>query len=331
MQQLLTNLPIFVIVLLFVGALVLLSKSADYLTNNAIKLSKILKIPEIVIGATIVSIGTTLPEFATSIAAIGSGSTDLALGNAFGSVITNCSLILGISTLYGSIPVSKKSRSTIWTILLGLFLLILAILPAIIQGRALVLPRYAGIVLLVILPIYLVSSFKRHAPPTKQDPETVSKIDWRAIIGLISKILFSAALVTVSSTILVGTVQHAATSFHISEAIISGTVVALGTSLPELSTSIAAAKKGFGGLAIGNLLGASVMNIFLVLSTTITFTPGQLIMPSLLLKLHLPLMLLIFGYLIVCVYNSKKYELTKKEGIGFLMIYSAYLLVSLLN
>ncbi|MBS7577146.1 MULTISPECIES: sodium:calcium antiporter [unclassified Enterococcus] len=326
MDQLFTNSPLFIIIIVFLIALFILSKSADYLTDSAIIISKTLGISDIIIGATIVSLGTSLPEFATTITALLNGSNDLALGNALGSIITNTSIILGIGILYGKIPVAKKTAFNVWIT----FLCLISIYLISILNQA-VIPRYTGYILLIILPIYLFYAFKKSSSNKQlQHTEKKKTVTASKLVILIAKVIFSALIVAVSSSFLVATVQASANRLGISEAIISATIVALGTSLPELSTVIVSAKKGHGGLAFGNLIGASLMNILLVLSTTISFSKASLVVPKTFLLFHFPIAVIIFLYLLYCIYNSNKHELTKKEGLFFIIIYLVYLLYNLL-
>ncbi|MCH4177717.1 MAG: sodium:calcium antiporter [Streptococcaceae bacterium] len=326
MDQLFTHSPIFIIIIVFLIALFILSKSADYLTDSAIIISKYIGISDMIIGATIVSLGTSLPEFATTISALLSGSNELALGNALGSIITNTSIILGIGILYGSIPVSKKSAFNVWITFLGIGIIYLI---SILNHAA--IPRFIGYILLITLPIFLLFSFKKgnNIDTNFQENEKKETITMNKLLILITKVIISALIVALSSSFLVATVQVSASRLGVSEAIISATIVALGTSLPELSTVITSAKKGYGGLAFGNLIGASLMNILLVLSTTISFSKTTLLVPKSFLLFHFPIAIIIFLYLLYCIYNTQKHELTKKEGVFFIIIYLAYLLYNL--
>lgn len=151
----------------------------------------------------------------------------------------------------------------------------------------------------------------------------------RSLIIEVSIILVSALAVAFSATVLVSTVSTAATRLGISEAIIAGTVVALGTSLPELTTTYAAARKGYGSLAIGNVLGANVLNILLVLGVSISMTPGGLSVPTVFYQIHFPFALVVIGLLSYFVFNTKKHEISKNEGKVLLMLYLLYMLFSL--
>lgn len=324
MEQLFINSPLLIIIIAFLISLFILSKSADYLTDSAIIVSKSLGISDIIIGATIVSLGTSLPELATTINALLAGSNDLALGNALGSIITNTSLILGIGILYGSIPVSKKSAFNVWLTFLG----ITSIYFASIANQSSI-PRFLGYILLLSLPLFLFQSFGK-SKSNQSKSEIKTTVSSNQLIISIIKVVASALVVALSSSFLVATVQVSASRIGVSEAIISSTIVALGTSLPELTTVISSAKKGHGGLAFGNLIGASLMNILLVLSTTISFSKTTILVPKSFLLFHFPIAIIIFLYLLYSIYNTKKHELTKKEGMFFLLIYVIYLIIQFL-
>ena len=318
----------FVLVfIVFCIALAVLSKSADVLTESAATVSKLVGISEVIVGATIVSLGTSLPEFATSISALSVGSNDLALGNALGSIITNMSFILGIGILYGAIPVSKKTAFNTWLAAGFLLLLFLVGLGTKQIGHHAMIPCMIGGLLLFALPVYLYFSFRSTKTPKATMVAIPNK--GRKITLLSVKTIIAAIVVALSASVLVATAQVTAQRLGISEAIISATIVALGTSLPELTTVIASAKKGYGGLAFGNLVGASLMNLFLVLGTTISFSKTALVVPNSFLQVHFPLALLIFCYLLYAIYNTKKRILTKKEGFLFLVLYVSYLLYNL--
>ena len=326
MTEFLTTQPFLIIILVFCLALFILSKSADILTESAASVSKMVGISEVVVGATIVSLGTSLPEFATSLSALATGSNDLALGNALGSIITNMSFILGIGILYGAIPVSKKTAFNTWLVAGSLLMLFVTGLVTQQVIQVATLPRLLGLILLGALPVYLFFSFKN----TQTAPTTSVKISNKGLVTKLSiKTILAAVVVALSASVLVATVQVTARRLGVSEAIISATIVALGTSLPELTTVIASAKRGYGGLAFGNLVGASLMNLFLVLGTTISFSNRPLVIPTSFLQVHFPLVLLIFLYLLFCIYNSKKHRLNKKEGLFFLVMYGGYLIYNL--
>ena len=156
MYSILIDSSIIVIFIIFCISLFLLSKAADYLVDNAVKLSQIWGLPEIIIGATIVSLGTTLPELSASISSALKGNDSFALGNAVGSIITNTSLILGIGALFGKIPVGEKSSQKFNLLVTTVFLLIFTTLPYKVQNENNHIPQWFGFIYLMLVMVYIV-------------------------------------------------------------------------------------------------------------------------------------------------------------------------------
>lgn len=333
MDTFISNQNTFVLIIIFLVSLVILSKATDILIDHAVYLSQEFGISQIIIGATIVSLGTTLPELSTSIAAILKGTPDFALGNAVGSVITNTALVLGVGSLAGAIPVPRSIANRLIFLVGSLLILVFGSLRFF--DRNLFnspghLHPLIGILFLLTVPVFLMSTFlkkKVHTEP--DDSEEKKRINNKALIIEVSIILVSAVAVAFSATVLVSTVSTAATRLGVAEAIIAGTVVALGTSLPELTTTYAAARKGYGSLAIGNVLGANILNILLVLGVSISLTPGGLSVPPVFYQIHFPFVLVVGGLLSYFIFNTKKHEISKNEGKILLAIYLLYLLFSL--
>lgn len=144
-----------------------------------------------------------------------------------------------------------------------------------------------------------------------------------------SLILSSGAVVAFSAAVLISTVSTLATRLGVSKAIIAGTVIAFGTSLPELSTTFTSARKGYGGLAMGNVLGASILNILLVLGVSISVSPGGLTVPALFYRVHFPIALSVVGILTYFIFNTRKMEISNREGLVLLAIYLFYLFFNL--
>ncbi|OTN76394.1 hypothetical protein A5886_001471 [Enterococcus sp. 8G7_MSG3316] len=326
MTELLREAPLFLLVIVFICALFVLSKAADQLTDQAVFLAKIFRIPDMIVGATIVSLGTSLPEFATSVTAVSQGSGGMALGNALGSIITNTSLILGIGTLYGAIPTTKKSMKNSLFLLGCLLMLYLPLVFKQSQQLPLTLSRWNGWLLLIALPLFLMQAFRKQKKTEMTEQTNRQQLSFSIMIKPIIYLFLSALLVAISSTCLVASVQITAARIGISEAIISATIVALGTSLPELSTTIMAAKKGYGALAFGNIIGASLMNLLLVLSSTLILSKEAVIVPRAFLLFHFPIVFLILVCLLYNLIVSKSSQFTKNAGMGLLLIYLCYLI-----
>ncbi len=261
------------------GCLFVLGKGADVLVEEAVTLSLRHGISKVIIGATIVSLGTTLPEVTVSVMSAIDGKPDMALGNAIGSVICDTGLILGIATFVGKVPLDLflVRRQGLFCLGLGILVIVVCLpfgnLSSMFEtgGR---LPQLAGFAFLGLLALYLWIS-TRWAKKTDSDfgVESHEKGSTKVIL---MKICLGLALVVVSSHFLIITVEETAIRAHVPQAIIAATLVAFGTSLPELVTAITAVRKGHGELAIGNVIGADILNILLVAGASASVTPGGL-------------------------------------------------------
>ena len=343
MTNFLGNSNIIIILIILIVSLFVLSKSADILVDNAVKLSKIWGLPEIIIGATIVSVGTTLPELSASVTSALQGNGSFALGNALGSIITNTSLIIGIGALYGKIPVDRKSSQKLSILILAVFLLILPTMPYKINGNAGLIPQWMGFVFLILIPVYLfflVNQEKKERKNKRKSDHIIEKVNEKVngitkeivqektksnITIIILQLFFAALIIALSASSLVATAQVLAIRIGIPDVIIASTLVAFGTSVPELSTCISAAKRKHGGLAIGNIMGANILNIIMVVGTAVALTPGGIEVSQEFYSINfiaLGIIVAVFGYF---AYNSKFDEISKKEGVFLIAIYSLYL------
>ena len=333
MFQLLSNSNLLFILIVLGVSLFILSKAADYFVENSVSLSEILGMPEIVIGATIVSLGTTLPELSTSLISAFNGNSGFAMGNAIGSVIANTSLILGIGAMFGKIPVDKKVAHKITILIVIVTLLILSTLPYKLNHENGLVSQWVGIIFVAILPFYTYYLIKQENkyPKDLECQETKKvKHDVKKLLLIIIKIIISALVIALSASSLVSSAEILAQKIGIPDVIISSTLVAFGTSVPELSTCIAAAKNKHGELAIGNIIGANILNILFVIGTSAALTKGGLTVPKQFYQLHfigLIVILIIFGYF---AYNKKVNEISKNEGMILILTYSAYIAVNLI-
>jgi cation:H+ antiporter len=326
MTSLLENSSIIIVLVVLGVSLLLLSKGADTLVDNAVKLSKTWGLPEIIIGATIVSLGTTLPELSASVTSALQCGGNFALGNAVGSIITNTSLIIGIGALFGKIPVDKKSSQKLSLLIIAVLLLVLPTIPYKIVGNVGRIPQWMGIIFLILIPVYmyfLVYQEKKNSNNEKEKSQ-VEKSKENVII-IVGKIILAAVVIALSAAGLVGSAETLAVRIGIPDLVIASTLVAFGTSVPELSTCIAAAKRKHGGLALGNIMGANVLNILMVVGASVALTPGGIGVSQDFYSIHfiaLGLIVSIFGYF---AYNSKFDEISKKEGIILILFYTVYL------
>lgn len=327
--NLLNVLPTLGLAVVIFLSLYVLGKAADYLVNQAIVLSAIWGVPEVIVGATIISLGTTIPEATVSIVAALEGSADLALGNAIGSIITNGTLILGMSALIANIPIDRNLMKKQGGVLLGSTMLLgFTALPFIYGDGDGVgkVTRSMGVVFLVILGVYIYQSIKEGRSGASAGDQ---KVQDRSIVYQITRILIGTIFVIISSKILIPSVQITATRIGIPESVIAATLVAFGTSVPELMTSITAVRKGHGELAVGNVIGANILNILFVVGSGAVVSANGLIFPELYLKLQIPIMIIVTAGLF-SMGMDKKGEINKKNGIVLIGIYIAYVILSYL-
>ncbi|MBN2879777.1 MAG: calcium/sodium antiporter [Clostridia bacterium] len=249
------------VILMAVG-FVLTIKGGDWFVDAAIWVAEVTNIPKILVGATIVALCTTLPELMVSTFAVASGTPDMGVGNAVGSIICNTSLILGISITF--LP-SRVSRRTFW--IKSAFLLGSIILLAVFALNG-VVTWIEGSVLIVLLILYFYVNV-RTAMNARQGKEIHESVDTtkKTVTRNLLKFMFGIAFIIVGARLLVDNGVIIAKALGVSDQIIGLTVVALGTSLPELITTISAVIKREFTLSIGNILGANILNILLILST----------------------------------------------------------------
>jgi len=325
----LESFPTLVLMLIIAGTLFTLSKGADILVDEAVQLSVKWGIPKMIIGATIVSLGTTLPEATVSVFAAIKGNPSIALGNAIGSVIANSGLIIGLAALLGKLPVDELVVKRQGKITLGsgilLALVTLPILSSTGQGRV---SQWMGLIFLVLLAVYIYFSMKwsknsgQASSDLEEDPvqEAMEHMGENSAFMLILKLVFGVGLVIISSQVLIPTIKVSAVRIGIPDSVIAATLVAFGTSLPELVTAVTAVRKGHGELAVGNIVGANILNVLFVIGAAAAVTTGGLIVPVNFYKIQIPAMLVI---LIAFRFFSiqKNREISKVEGLFLMGIY----------
>ena len=283
----LNELPALVLLLVVALSLYVLGKGADLLVDQAVSISVNFGIPKMIVGATIVSLGTTIPEVTVSVMSSLKGNPDMALGNAVGSIIANTALILGMASLLGKVPVEEKSIARQGRILmLSVFLLMGLSLPIFGSGGNGHLSQFSGIIFVGLLAFYIISTMSW---AKKQDIESssgdVEVVDTPLVQQLI-KLFAGIILVIISSKVLIPTVEILATRANIPQSIIASTLVAIGTSLPELVTAVTSVRRGHGDLAVGNVVGANILNILFVIGLSTAVSRDGMVVPVEFLKLH---------------------------------------------
>lgn len=320
------NLPTLVLVLIAAISLVALAKGADSLVDEAVSLSVHWGIPKLVIGATIVSLGTTLPEATVSVFAAIKGNPDLALGNAIGSIIVNAGLILGIAAMIGKLPVDKKTMNRQGVIqICSAFLLTIVALPLFTKSGEGNVHQWMGFIFIGLLVAYLYLTMK-WARRENADLSSI-KEERKSVIWQIIKLFISVAVVILSSKILIPSVEVTAIRIGIPQSIIAATIIAFGTSLPELMTAISSVKKGHGELAVGNIIGANILNVLFVVGAAASVTVGGLRVPVNFYQLQFPTMLLILLLFNVFA-RTKDAVISKLEGLVLVVIYLVYLILN---
>lgn len=308
-------------ILLFCVGLVLLIKGGDWFVDGATGIAHRFHIPELLIGATVVSIGTTLPEVMVSATSAIGGHGEIAYGNAIGSVICNTSLIAAITVAIRPSEVDPKTLK-----IPTLFFFAAAVFYATIAYSTGYFARWVGIVLLLMFIIYMVTTVKQVKSLPKADAEEESEDApmWKELVLLI----VGAALIAVGANLLVNNGTLIAEAMGVPEAVIALTFVALGTSLPELVTAITSLIKGHSSLSLGNIIGANLFNLVLVSGLSTTLRPFTIPQDSKIgsfntsLVLDFPVMFLVM--LLLTIPALKKAKLSRWQGILLLIIYFSF-------
>lgn len=313
-----------VYILLILG-FVLLIKGADILVDGASSIAKTFNISPIVIGLTIVAFGTSMPEFIVNIFASASGNTEIAIGNILGSNIANVLLILGVSAVI--YPLATK-QNTVWKeiplSLLAATVLGLMANDALIDGAGFSsLTRIDGIILLAFFAIFLYYTFGISQATGNADEENIKQFSnlksaLFIIGGLVSLIVGGKWIVDGAVTI--------AESFNLSQSLIGLTIVAVGTSLPELATSAIAAYKKQPDIAIGNVVGSNIFNIFGILGFSAIINPlpfNSGLQADILMTIFASLILFIFLFI------GKRHSLSRWQGATMILMYIAYIIYSI--
>jgi len=311
-------------ILLVLGGFYMLIKGADYLVNGSSSLARRLGVPALVIGLTVVAFGTSAPELFVNIIAAINGSTDIAIGNILGSNLSNILVILGITVMIA--PITLKS-STVWkeipfSLLAAILVLILGAdiyLEGASQGF---LGRIDGIVLIAFFIIFLVYTLGIRESGEQPQNKIEQLPLWQSILfifaGLVALILGGQFVVTAATAI--------ALVLGMSENLIGLTIIAVGTSLPELVSSVVAARKGHPDIAIGNVVGSNIFNIFLVLGTTSIITPLPFNTTNMVDAFVVVTATLLMFFLL---FVGKRRVLHRMEGSIFLLMYIGFILFAL--
>ena len=305
------------IIIIIIGIVCVL-KGADFLTEGAAALARRVNIPEIVIGLTIVAAGTSAPELFVSLVSALKGTPDLAVGNVVGSNTMNCMLIVGCAAMVAPMTISRSTVKKDIPFAVGASVLLMLLALNSFLGR------FDGILLLAGFVSFMVYSL-RQAKNGQGDATTEEKQQnpWLSVLYIV---LGLVGLV-IGSNLFVDHASSLALALGISEGVVGLTVVAGGTSLPELATSVVAARKGQSAIAIGNVIGSNVFNILLILGLTATISPLQI---EGITTIDMAVMLI--SVTLVWLFSFTRYTVERWEGaalVGGYLVYLAWLITSL--
>ena len=326
MENFINNAPLALVVLLLVAGFVLLIKGADYFVEGASSVAKTFQVPSVIIGLTIVAMGTSLPETAVSVTASITNNNELAISNAIGSNIFNLMVVIGVCAVLTPVAVGIDTikKDIPFSAICALALLGLGIC-GFADAAGMTVGHLDGILLLCLFACYLLALIRRtrRAMAMGQEVDVEGGSDeeitllpiWKAVIF----ILLGGAAIAVGGDLTVDTASRIALDFGMSQTLVGLTIVSIGTSLPELVTSIVAARKNEVGMALGNAIGSNVFNFLMVLGIASAISPIAMITANI-----IDIAILLVFTLIVWLFAATRRELSKGEGAIMLLLYAAY-------
>ena len=326
--------PAWALVATIVVSILALGKGADVLVEDAVAISLQWGIPSVVVGATVVSLGTTTPEAVVSVLAAMKGESGLALGNAVGSIICDTGLILGIACVISPLPFDKVVADRQgWVQFLSGVLLVAACLPWASLGSAFaeggLLPQAAGWIFLALLGLYLRWSVQLASRVKQSDASGVGEAhQFRGKTATGASLAVAIAVVVISSAILVSSATEIAERLEVPPSIIAATLVAFGTSLPELVIVVTATLKGQGGLGVGNIVGADILNVLFVAGAAAAVTPEGLVAEPHFFVLQFPAMLFVLAVFRFGTLTARNSVLKRPFGYILLGTYAFVTVVS---
>ena len=321
--------------ILFIVGLILLIKGGDWFVDGAVGIARRFNVPEILIGATVVSLGTTLPEVLVSAQAAVIGQSQISYGNAIGSIICNTALIAAISAAVMPSVIDRKSIK--FPVIFFFIAAAFYTLTAYLSGT---FSRVTGIILLAIFAIYMFitvrkafGASKNAAPPVPAQPEQENEKPL-SMPKSILLLAVGAAMIAIGANLLVDNGTIIAQFFGMPESVIGLTIIALGTSLPELITAITSLRKGHGALSVGNIIGANLFNLVFVSGIAITLHPfevpaaKQLFGMNASFILDIPVMWAVM--LIFTIPSIIRKKISRVQGIVLLAIYAVFCILQFL-
>lgn len=307
---------IWIELLLFAVGIALIVKGGDFFVDSASWIAEVSGIPKFIVGATIVSVATTLPEMIVSVMAAAQGKADMAVGNAVGSVTANTGLILSIAIIFMSIAVSRRKY------LVKAILLILSIATVWLGSLSGMFSLFASIILFIVFAAFVVENVKSAKSDMSSAEERIP-FDKKECAVKLAFFVLGAVMLVIGSDMLVDHGSNIAAYLKVPESIIAVTMVAIGTSLPELVTTITAIIKKQSSLSAGNIIGANIIDLTLILPLSSIVSGGKLTISQQSLVFDMPACLIIVVLALIPTMFTQKFQ--KWQGAAMLAAYAGYL------
>jgi len=326
LAELVASLPAFALVILVAVCIVVISKGADWMIDGVVKFAQQTGLPRIVIGATIVSLGTTTPEAVVSVAAAWMGNPGLALGNGVGSIICDTGMIFGLTCLLAApVPANPYILNRTGWVQVGAatLLVVISVISLAITPESPVLSRSTGFFLLLLLACYLYVSYVW----AKQAGDVGGEEDRRQInVGrALGELLGGLTCVVVGARLLIPSAAELARRMQVPDDVVAASIVAFGTSIPELVTAVAAVRKGHPEITVGNIVGADVLNCLFVIGAAAAARP--LTVPPNFFYFHFPAMLVILYSFRVFIGVNRGKGFTRRQGGWLFGVYLLYIVL----
>ena len=327
MQNIINGLPIAAVILLLAVGFAFLVKGADFFVEGSSSIAKKLKVPPIIIGLTIVAMGTSLPETAVSVTASLVQNNELAVSNVVGSNIFNLMFVIGVCSILTPIMVQKATVVRDIPLSLGCALVLLVLgISGLGDKAGMTLGHADGVIFLIVFAGYIFtmvrSAMKARAVGQKVEIEGVEECDNMKELSYGKSILFlivGAAAIAFGGDLTVDTASRIAIELGMSQTLVGLTIVSIGTSLPELVTSVVAARKNEVDMAVGNAVGSNIFNILMVLGISSAISPVALIRENI-----IDIVLLMVFSIMVWIFAGTRKKIERKEGIIMVVVYLVY-------
>lgn len=327
MQNIINGLPIAAVILLLAVGFAFLVKGADFFVEGSSSIAKKLKVPPIIIGLTIVAMGTSLPETAVSVTASLVQNNELAVSNVVGSNIFNLMFVIGVCSILTPIMVQKATVVRDIPLSLGCALVLLVLgISGLGDKAGMTLGHADGVIFLIVFAGYIFtmvrSAMKARAAGQRVEIEGVEECDNMKELSYGKSILFlivGAAAIAFGGDLTVDTASRIAIELGMSQTLVGLTIVSIGTSLPELVTSVVAARKNEVDMAVGNAVGSNIFNILMVLGISSAISPVALIRENI-----IDIVLLMVFSVMVWIFAGTRKKIERKEGIIMVVVYLVY-------